>query len=37
VALTCNQIAGQSGRAIRFEFAGGRTPWRICDLRIEGE
>jgi hypothetical protein len=36
-ALTCNQIAGQSRRAIRFEFATGRTPWRIRDLRIEGE
>src|SRR5262245_16523063 len=36
-ALTCNQIASQSGRAIRFEFAAGRTPWRIRDLRVEGE
>jgi hypothetical protein len=36
-ALTCNQISGQSGRAVRFEFAAGRTPWRIRDLRIEGE
>jgi len=36
-ALTCNQTAGPSGRAIRFEFAAGRTPWRIRDLRIEGE
>lgn len=35
--LTCNQIAGQSGRPIRFEFAAGRTPWRIRGLRIEGE
>jgi hypothetical protein len=37
VALTCNQIASQSGRAVHFEFAIGRTPWRIRDLRIEGE
>jgi hypothetical protein len=37
VALTCNQIASQSGRAVRFEFATVRTPWRIRDLRIEGE
>jgi hypothetical protein len=36
-ALTCNQLAGQSGRPIRFEFASGRTPWRIRELRIEGE
>jgi len=36
-ALTCNQIASQSGHAIRFEFASGRTPWRIRELRIEGE
>ena len=36
-ALTCNQIAGQSGRAVQLEFATGRTSWRIRDLRIEGE
>jgi hypothetical protein len=36
-ALTCNQIAGQSGRAVQLEFATSRIPWRIRDLRIEGE
>jgi hypothetical protein len=36
-ALTCNQIAGQSGRAVHLEFTTGRTPWRIRELRIEGE
>lgn len=37
VALTCNQIACQSGHEIRFEFGASRTPWRIRELRIEGE
>ncbi len=37
VALTCNQIAGQSGRPVRFVFAADSTPWGIRDLRIEGE
>jgi hypothetical protein len=37
VALTCNQIAGQSGRPIQFEFSSPRTPWLIRELRIEGE
>jgi hypothetical protein len=36
-AVTCNQIATQSGRAIRFGFAAARTPWRIRDLRVEGD
>jgi len=37
VALTCNQIAGHSGRPVRFVFAAANSPWRIRDLRIEGE
>jgi hypothetical protein len=37
VALTCNQIAGQSGRPIQFEFTAPGTAWLIRDLRIEGE
>jgi hypothetical protein len=36
-ALTCNQIPAQSGRAVRFGFSAARTPWRVRDLRIEGE
>ena len=36
-ALTCSQIAGQSGRTVQLEFATGRSSWRIRELRIEGE
>lgn len=37
VVLTCDQPAGQSGRAVQLEFLAERTPYRVSTLRIEGE